>query len=69
MKALALLAVALGAFYLFYAGAMAVWSYLTLSSIVEDAVYEHTAGRRRRRSGTASSGRRRPRVSRWTSGR
>ncbi len=41
MKALALLAVALGAFYLFYAGAMAVWSYLTLSSIVEDAVYEH----------------------------
>jgi hypothetical protein len=41
MKALALLAVALGCFYLFYAGAMAAWSYFTLSSIVEDAVYEH----------------------------
>lgn len=41
MKALALLAVALGCFYLFYTGAMAAWSYFTLSSIVEDAVYEH----------------------------
>jgi hypothetical protein len=40
MRALALLLVAIGCFYLFYSGAMAVWSYLTLSGIVEDAVQE-----------------------------
>jgi hypothetical protein len=40
MKALALLLIAVGCFYLFYSGVMAAWSYLTLSSIVEDAVYE-----------------------------
>ncbi len=41
MKTLGLLFVAVGVLYLLYAGAMAVWSYFTLSSIVEDAVWEH----------------------------
>lgn len=40
MRTLGLLLVAIGCFYLFYSGAMAAWSYLTLSSIVEDAVQE-----------------------------
>lgn len=41
MKGLFVLLLILAFFYVFYCGAMSIWSYLALSDIVERAVLEH----------------------------
>jgi hypothetical protein len=43
MKALAWVFVAIGCVYVFYTGAMAVWSYLEVTSVVEEVVNERAS--------------------------
>jgi hypothetical protein len=43
MKALAWVFVAIGCVYVFYCGAMAVWSYLEVTSVVEEVVNERAS--------------------------
>jgi hypothetical protein len=43
MKVLFWLFVALGCIYVFYAGATAVWSYLEITGVVEEAVVERAS--------------------------
>ena len=43
MKALGWVLVAIGCVYVFYTGAMAVWSYLEITSLVEEVVYERAS--------------------------
>lgn len=43
MKALGWVLVAIGCVYVFYIGAMAVWSYLEIMSVVEDVVNERAS--------------------------
>jgi hypothetical protein len=64
MKALFWVFVAILCVYIFYIGAMGIWSYLEVTSIVEDVVNERasrsgrpgSATRSPRRSPTAGSG-------------
>jgi hypothetical protein len=43
MKVLAWIFVAIGCVYVFYTGAMAVWSYLEVTSVVEEVVNERAS--------------------------
>jgi len=43
MKALAWVFVAIGCVYIFYSAAMAVWSYLEVTSVVEEVVNERAS--------------------------
>lgn len=43
MKALGWVFVAIGCVYVFYTGAMAVWSYLEVTSVVEEVVNERAS--------------------------
>ena len=43
MKALFWVLVAIGCVYVFYTGAMAVWSYLEITSVVEEVVAERAS--------------------------
>ena len=43
MKALAWVFVAIGVVYVFYSAAMAVWSYLEVTSVVEEVVNERAS--------------------------
>lgn len=43
MKALAWVLVAIGCVYVFYSAAMAVWSYLEVTSVVEEVVNERAS--------------------------
>ena len=43
MKALGWIFVAIGCVYVFYTGAMAVWSYLEITSLVEEVVNERAS--------------------------
>jgi len=43
MKALAWVFVAIGCVYVFYSAAMAVWSYLEMTSVVEEVVNERAS--------------------------
>jgi hypothetical protein len=43
MKALAWIFVAIGCVYVFYSAAMAVWSYLEVTSVVEEVVNERAS--------------------------
>jgi hypothetical protein len=43
MKALVWILVAVGCVYVFYTGAMAVWSYLEVTSVVEEVVNERAS--------------------------
>jgi len=43
MKVLFWILVAIGCVYVFYSGAMAVWSYLEVISVVEEVVNEHAS--------------------------
>ncbi|PYN85227.1 MAG: hypothetical protein DMD87_23465 [Candidatus Rokuibacteriota bacterium] len=43
MKALFWILVAIGCVYVFYTGAMAVWSYLEVTSVVEEVVNERAS--------------------------
>jgi len=43
MKALFWILVALGCVYVFYAGAMCIWSYLEVTSVVEEVVPERAS--------------------------
>jgi hypothetical protein len=52
MKALGWVFVAIGCVYVFYCGAMAVWSYLEVTSVVEEVVNERASRTERQERAT-----------------
>ncbi len=52
MKALVWVFVAIGCVYVFYTGAMAVWSYLEVTSVVEEVVNERASRTERQERAT-----------------